>query len=64
MGTGCSLGWKKPLCERCDHRNISSWDGNELRNTLLRIGVGGIMIEDMLLITEDGVEMLSHLPRD
>ena len=28
------------------------------------IGVGGIMIEDMLLITEDGVEMLSHLPRE
>lgn len=27
------------------------------------IGVGSIMIEDMLLITEDGVEMLSHLPR-
>ena len=28
------------------------------------IGVGSIMIEDMLLITEDGVEMLSHLPRN
>lgn len=28
------------------------------------IGVGGIMIEDMLLITEHGVEMLSHLPRE
>lgn len=28
------------------------------------IGVGGIMIEDMLLITESGVEMLSHLPRE
>ncbi|MCW2254154.1 Xaa-Pro aminopeptidase [Providencia alcalifaciens] len=28
------------------------------------IGVGSIMIEDMLLITEDGVEMLSNLPRN
>lgn len=28
------------------------------------IGVGSIMIEDMLLITDDGVEMLSHLPRN
>ncbi len=26
-------------------------------------GVGGIMIEDMLLVTETGIEMLSHLPR-
>ncbi|ELX8379640.1 M24 family metallopeptidase [Providencia vermicola] len=28
------------------------------------IGIGGIMIEDMLLITDDGVEMFSHLSRD
>jgi len=28
------------------------------------IGVGSIMIEDMLLITENGVEMLSNLPRN
>lgn len=27
------------------------------------IGIGSIMIEDMLLVTEEGVEMLSHLPR-
>lgn len=28
------------------------------------IGIGSIMIEDMLLITENGVEMLSNLPRN
>ena len=61
---GCFWGWKKHLLLAHWQRKHSGGMVLSLETPYYGIGIGSIMLEDMILITNDGYEFLSKLDRD
>jgi len=66
-GSGHGVGLvihEEPLINRRQHAILESGEVVTMEPGLYRVGVGGVRIEDLVLITADGREVLTHSPKE
>jgi Xaa-Pro aminopeptidase len=66
-GSGHGVGLvihEEPLVNQRQRANLESGEVVTMEPGLYRVGVGGVRIEDLVLITADGREVLTHSPKE
>jgi Xaa-Pro aminopeptidase len=66
-GSGHGVGLvihEEPFINRRQRANLESGEVVTMEPGLYRVGVGGVRIEDLVLITTDGREVLTHSPKE